>query len=100
MQVNVLYTVIPPNLRGGELEVWPWESDSTELNKVIVFPEENAMVEFRGDACHRVRGFRSGNGLPRISLVVEQYRVPTDLYKYTNVYCFGHECSGSGASNY
>ncbi|CAD7702319.1 unnamed protein product [Ostreobium quekettii] len=91
-QVNVLYTSVPQKLRGGELEVWPYEHDNTELDKAIITPAENTMVEFRGDACHRVRGFWSPSGARRISIVVEQYRIPEKLYKHTREFCFSSEC--------
>lgn len=91
-KVNVLYTVVPSNMEGGELEVWPWEHAFDELNKAVVTPVENTMVEFRGDAYHKVKGFSSPSKGHRIGIVLEQYRVPDIFYDKTVPFCFGNDC--------
>lgn len=43
--------------------------------------QENTLTEFRGDSFHGVSGFVARNPKePRISLVLEQFRVPTSMY--------------------
>ncbi|GMH38548.1 hypothetical protein BSKO_06432 [Bryopsis sp. KO-2023] len=91
-QVNVLYTNLPEGIEGGEVEVWPFESENSETGKAVVTPAENAMVEFRGDAYHRVRAFRSPSGKPRLSLVFEQYKIHPWLYPRTIPFCENTQC--------
>ncbi|CAD7702320.1 unnamed protein product [Ostreobium quekettii] len=91
-QVNVLYVGVPEDIEGGQLEVWPYQYTDRETYKTVIQPRENSMVEFRGDACHRVRNFQSPSGQARMSLVVEQYIVPPGLYASTAEFCFANEC--------
>ncbi|CAD7697509.1 unnamed protein product [Ostreobium quekettii] len=91
-QVNVLYVSLPDRMEGGQLEVWPMEFEDSEYGKAVIHPLENMMVEFRGDAGHRVRGFRSPSGGKRVSLVLEQYRIPRSSYGNTVDFCQGQEC--------
>jgi len=38
------------------------------------------VISFRGDACHRVESFYTTTDKPRVSLVVEQYKIhPEDM---------------------
>ena len=82
--VEVLYLQVAPDMIGGQLELWPYgaikgfgsvakKGDPEE----VVVPTVNTHVSFRGDALHQVKSFytASGTGIPRISLVLEQYRV-------------------------
>jgi hypothetical protein len=47
-------------------------------------PQENTLTEFRGDCFHGVTGFTSARAKePRISLVLEQFRVPKEMYNVT-----------------
>lgn len=92
-QVNVLYTSVPVGVKGGDLEVWAIGTDrAPENGKVVVKPAENLMVTFRGDAVHQVRGFKSPGKDQRISLVLEQYKLPDNLYHQTVPYCENEEC--------
>mmetsp|Transcript_20733 Transcript_20733/g.64059 ORF Transcript_20733/g.64059 Transcript_20733/m.64059 type:complete len:250 (-) Transcript_20733:113-862(-) len=55
------------------------EESRNVVNATIVAPKTNRRVTFRGDAHHRVRPFSSssqGGGGRRVSVVLEQYRVP------------------------
>ena len=44
--------------------------------------QENMRVQFRGDALHALDGFQSSLRLPRVSLVVKQYKVPAGDYPF------------------
>lgn len=92
-QVNVLYTNLPKGMQGGELEAWNMKYEEAASGKAVVTPMENTMVEFRGDAYHRVRGFSSQSRTPRISLVFEQYRISPDEYSKTIAYCENQQCA-------
>ena len=39
-------------------------------------------MQFRGDALHALDGFQSSLGLPRVSLVVKQYKVSAGDYAF------------------
>ena len=41
----------------------------------VITPEENMMISFRGDACHKVESFYTATDKTRVSLVVEQYKI-------------------------
>lgn len=92
-QVNVLYLDIPNSMEGGALEVWPFSERHEELGKAIVRPTSNLMVEFRGDAYHRVGSMKLQGEQPRTGIVLEQYKVPEAYYPYTLPFCAGDECS-------
>ena len=93
-QVDVLYMNVPPDMQGGELELFqythpewgsgrepPTEGEWVRNPDDVVKPKQNTHVAFRGDAWHRVRGFTNSKAkeVPRISLVVEQYKID-ELY--------------------
>lgn len=46
-------------------------------------PQENTLVQFRGDAMHGFDPFSSESGLPRVSLVVRSYKIATQDYAFT-----------------
>lgn len=92
-QVDVLYTNLPEDMVGGELEIWPADIDEPGSDAGIVAPAQNMHVQFRGDSLHRVKSFSSPSGKPRISLVLEQYRIPKKYYHLTTTYCEGSGCS-------
>lgn len=94
--VTVLYLQIPDGMRGGELELFEARTlrglagrDDERLNvpDAAVSPATASQVVFRGDAFHRVRAWREAAPPPpgsadtraRVSLVLEQYRVPERL---------------------
>ena len=79
-------------MKGGELEVWPFEYKDSEYTKVVIQPRENAMVEFRGDAGHRVKGFSSPSGGQRVSLVIEQYQLSPSDYSRSVEFCIAEDC--------
>mmetsp|Transcript_25117 Transcript_25117/g.51608 ORF Transcript_25117/g.51608 Transcript_25117/m.51608 type:complete len:367 (-) Transcript_25117:104-1204(-) len=93
--VNVWYAAVPDDMRGGELEIYPFDvgypvkTDAAVIRQHAkkVVPEQNTLVRFRGDSFHRVRSFRSRNGsAPRVSLVLEQYKLDSAAYAKTIVY--------------
>ncbi len=78
-QVNVLYAVVPNDMRGGDLHVFPFEHDFPQDNEdpvERVTPRENRMVAFKGNAFHRVEQYQTATNTLRVSLVLEQYIVP------------------------
>lgn len=83
---------MPEGFKGGQIEVWPNKEEYTEYTKASLSPVENMMVEFRGDAFHKVKGFTSHNNEERISLVFEQYQIDDEFYPYTIEYCINTEC--------
>lgn len=92
-QVDVLYTNLPENMVGGELEIWSCDLEKPGADSGIVAPAQNMHVQFRGDSLHRVKSFSSPSGQPRISLVLEQYRIPQKYYPLTITYCEGKNCA-------
>lgn len=104
-QTDVLYVAVPSDMTAGTLQLWTPDLSggrSSALEDeppggehangtcqggveygqpgVVVVPRENEAASFRGDASHRV--LRHGSALPgrpgwRVSLVLEQYRLPT-----------------------
>ena len=91
-QVNVLYIQVPKEMEGGQLEVWPSQHEYSEREKAVVFVEENLMAEFKGTAFHKVHGFNSPSRDTRISLVLEQYRIPDEYYDQAVDFCLNEEC--------
>lgn len=49
---------------------------------VCACAQENMRVQFRGDALHALDGFQSSLRLPRVSLVVKQYKVSAGDYAF------------------
>ncbi|MBZ4420106.1 2OG-Fe(II) oxygenase [Myxococcus sp. RHSTA-1-4] len=75
--VSVLYVQVPERLSGGELRLYHRGNPVAALA-----PMPRSLVTFRGDLVHEVAAVETGaSGLSeaRISLVVEQYRVPGHL---------------------
>lgn len=75
--VSVLYVQVPETLSGGELRLYHRGNRVAALK-----PVPRSLVMFRGDLTHEVAPIDAGApALPaaRISLVVEQYRVPESL---------------------
>jgi hypothetical protein len=75
--VSVLYVQVPEQLSGGELRLYHRGRQVAALK-----PQPRSLVTFRGDMVHEVVSV--GAGAPelsaaRISLVVEQYRLPEAL---------------------
>lgn len=98
--VSVVYVSVPSDMKGGDLELFgPGEtasfekdSDTEELGRPdlrdseLVTPIENMLVEFRGDSWHQVQGYSTETSEKRISLVLEQFKLPAHDEQYFPVY--------------
>jgi hypothetical protein len=74
LAVSVLYVQVPEQLSGGELRLYHRGEQVAALA-----PMARSLVTFRGDMVHEVASVEAGAvalSTARISLVVEQYRVP------------------------
>lgn len=77
LAVSVLYVQVPEGLEGGELRLYHRGQRVAALP-----PMPRSLVTFRGDMVHEVTEVTSGMpdmSTARISLVMEQYRVPDDV---------------------
>lgn len=75
--VSVLYVQVSEHLAGGELRVY-----HRGQRVAALAPRQRSLVMFRGDLMHEVTAVEAGApelSAARISLVVEQYRVPESL---------------------
>lgn len=75
--VSVLYVQVPTQLAGGELRLY-----HRGMRVAALSPQPRSLVTFRGDMVHEVAAVEAGApelSAARISLVVEQYRVPPAL---------------------
>jgi hypothetical protein len=75
--VSVLYVQVPEHLAGGELRLY-----HRGQRVAALAPRPRSLVTFRGDLAHEVAAVAAGApelSAARISLVVEQYRVPEAL---------------------
>ncbi len=75
--VSVLYVQVPERLAGGELRLY-----HRGKRVAALAPMSRSLVTFRGDMTHEVVAVEAGApelSAARISLVVEQYRVPEAL---------------------
>ena len=85
-QVSVLYASVPPDMRGGELELFPYNDGDPVLGafpEKVITPKENTLVTFRGDAFHQVKSYSTRTGKERVSLVLEQYKIDDVRYGKT-----------------
>jgi hypothetical protein len=85
-QVSVLYNSVPNDMVGGELELFPYGDgypDTGAAPEKKIRPKENMLVNFRGDAFHQVRSYKTRSGSERVSLVLEQYVIDDDAYGKT-----------------
>ncbi len=74
--VSVLYVHVPEQLAGGELRLYHRGRRVAALR-----PTPRTLVTFRGDLVHEVVAVQAGAPVlaeARVSLVVEQYRVPEE----------------------
>ncbi|ADO72141.1 2OG-Fe(II) oxygenase [Stigmatella aurantiaca] len=72
--VSVLYVQVPEQLAGGELRLY-----HRGTRVAALAPLARSLVTFRGDVAHEVVAVEAGAPMlsaARVSLVVEQYRVP------------------------
>ena len=103
--VSVLYLSVPAGMRGGTLNLWRSRSGSPLKPDQRLMPSAASdanLIVFRGDAWHSVSAHASNDssGRPapawdddveeeeegpqlRVSLVLEQYRIPPQLYRFT-----------------
>jgi hypothetical protein len=75
--VSVLYVQVPGQLAGGTLRLF-----HRGAQVAVLEPRPNSLVTFRGDLVHEVVAVEAGApelSAARISLVVEQYRLPEAL---------------------
>jgi hypothetical protein len=75
--VSVLYVQVPEHLAGGELRLY-----HRGQRVAALAPMTRSLVTFRGDLVHEVAAVEAGAPVlsaARISLVVEQYRMPEAL---------------------
>ena len=86
----MFYTSIASDMKGGELDVFNYTNNPSELNFAMpektIIPKENMLVRFRGDSYHRVRNYTSSSGVERTSLIVEQYKIDGEYYKWTTTF--------------
>ena len=79
--VSVLYLQVPEGMSGGALHLHTENPETArEPPQATVHPEEGKFVQFRGNAYHRVQGFSARRNMPRISLVLESYVIPSWSY--------------------
>jgi hypothetical protein len=76
--VSVLYIQTPNHFTDGELELYTFMGFS-ETPQQIIKPKIGRLVIFRGDLLHAVKSFESNEDTPRVSLVFEQYMIPSHL---------------------
>ena len=94
--VTVLYLAVPDGMSGGELHLFDYERRGWLLREsgtpdAIVTPVEGHLTSFRGDSLHRVTeaalnqsaSEEAEQGTARVSLVLEQYRIPPAHYAQT-----------------
>lgn len=99
-EVAVLYLQVPAAMQGGELLLWRRGGETSRPDERVQpsdSPSDN-LVTFRGDAVHGINAMRlaSGDGSDdtcddnspqvRISLVLEQYRIPDAFYAFTTTF--------------
>jgi hypothetical protein len=85
-QVSVLYNSVPSDMEGGELEVFEYGDGYPNTKRgpdKRVTPKENTLINFRGDAFHQVRSYRTKSGSERVALVLEQYKINDEYYPFT-----------------
>lgn len=98
---HAMRTFGPNTKRAKSLEAAGWEAEAATdglarrlddgrsaapLARALITPQANTRVTFRGDAHHRVRPFHPNATTctgDRVSVVLEQYRVPQDFYWLT-----------------
>lgn len=80
--VSVLYIQTPDHFTDGELELYTFMGLSTKPRQIIK-PKIGRLVVFRGDLKHSVKSFDSVEDIPRISLIFEQYIIPSHLLRTT-----------------
>ncbi|BDA42059.1 hypothetical protein COCOBI_02-8600 [Coccomyxa sp. Obi] len=85
-QTSILYVSIPKNMRGGEISLFKKGtagSKSTFIDLIKLTPADNMLITFQGDIPHQVQDFETDDPTPRVSIALEQFYVPQDLYDLT-----------------
>jgi len=85
VKTSVLYLRVPPDLEGGRLSFYVL---GIPVGRVT--PQENALVEFPGAVRHSVEKVRVC-GVPRVSLVCEQYIVKPEVLEKLPEYLLSTE---------
>ena len=74
---TILYINVPENCEGGNLYLSPFGSRGGLETKTQYTPKQGRKLTFRGDTNHLVEPFFCENNTEkRISLVLEQYKIP------------------------
>ena len=68
--VSVLYLSLPQPRTGGNIVFHRW------FGRHTISPRENLLLEFPGWLKHEVTELKSESEAPRVSIVLEQYRLP------------------------
>lgn len=85
--MHVLYVSVASDAAGGRLELFEPHlgSSVSKLSRAapsdVIDPVVGRLVEFRGDAAHRISDY-CGSG-PRVSVVLEAYKIPWPFYSST-----------------
>ena len=106
--VSVLYLSIPVGMVGGALELYTDHDNKRPDARIL--PNAGELVVFRGDAYHRVTEMKIRSsqvedddekeeppsagpdaGELRVSLVLEQYRIPPEVYPSTTVFTLNQQ---------
>jgi len=77
--VSVLYLIISPRMKGGELNIKMHKNKFIKRKYNIVKPEDNMLVTFDGNLYHSVNKFKKSK--IRASLICEQYELSPEEMK-------------------
>ena len=87
---TILYINVPENCEGGNLYLSPFGSRGGLETKTQYIPKQGRKLTFRGDTNHLVEPFFCENNTEkRISLVLEQYKIP-DKYMCDTEFGISH----------
>ena len=87
---TILYINVPENCEGGNLYLSPFGSRGGLETKTHYIPKQGRKLTFRGDTNHLVEPFFCENNTEkRISLVLEQYKIP-DKYMCDTEFGISH----------
>ena len=87
---TILYINVPENCEGGNLYLSPFGSRGGLETKTQYIPKQGRKLTFRGDTNHLVEPFFCENNTEkRISLVLEQYKIP-DKYMSDTEFGISH----------
>ncbi|KAK9909639.1 hypothetical protein WJX75_005421 [Coccomyxa subellipsoidea] len=85
-QTSILYITVPQGMRGGELVLYKKGINivpgMTTNRLMTVTPAENLLIKFQGDLPHQVQDFVTEDQRPRVSIALEQFYIPDELYQH------------------